>query len=94
MSKKITKQNITNFLEGNGRLILQMAGVLTPVVDEQVAYRLLVCKDDCVVSGACKKCGCSLPGRAFATDTCNPERFPDILEEDEWNKYKIDNEIE
>jgi hypothetical protein len=93
MSKKITKQNITNFLEGNGRLFLQKAGVLTPAVEEQVAYRLLICKDDCVVDGACKKCGCSLPGRAFATESCNSERFPDILEEAEWIKYKTENEI-
>lgn len=94
MSKKINLQNINNFLTGNTRQILDNYGVLAPHLQEQVKYRLTLCQDDCVKQGACKNCGCTLPGRAFATPSCEPKRFPDLMNEEDWNKFKIDNNIE
>lgn len=94
MSHKITPKNIYNYFEGNARLLLDNLGVSMKHIEQQVAYRLLTCKDDCVIAGKCKQCGCSLPGRAFSTPSCNEERFPDMMNEEDWNKYKKEKNIE
>ena len=94
MSKKITTQNIFNYIEGNGRLILNKLGLSQPHIKEQVAYRLLTCKDDCVPNGICKICRCPLPDRAFSTQSCNLERFPNLMNEEDWFKYKEENGID
>jgi hypothetical protein len=97
MSKKITYKNIYNFFEGNSRMILSKLGIikiaLSTHIDDQIAYRLLICKDDCVPAGKCKVCGCGLPGRAFSSLSCNKERFPDIMSEEDWINYKKENNI-
>lgn len=94
MSQKITLSNINNFVTGNTRQILNQMGMISPHIKEQVTYRLAHCKDDCVKLGRCQKCTCPLPGRAFSTTSCNPDRFPDLMNEEDWNQYKIDNGIE
>ncbi len=94
MSRKITKQNIFNYIEGNGRLILSKLGLSQPHIKEQIAYRLLTCKDTCVPAGRCKVCTCPLPDRAFSTNTCNKELFPDLMSEQDWTNYKLNNNIE
>lgn len=95
MSKKITRQNIFNYIEGNGRSILSKLGLSQPHIKEQVAYRLLVCKDDCVPNGRCSHgtCTCKLPDRAFSTASCNKSRFPDLMNEEDWFNYKEENGI-
>jgi hypothetical protein len=92
MSKEITVQNIYNFIEGNIRLKTK---TLQPQhIKEQVAYRLLKCKDDCAKNGKCIKCGCSFPDRAYSSQSCNTDRFPSFLNKVDWELYKIDNKIE
>lgn len=94
MSKEITSKNIYNFFEGNSRMILDKLGITSTHIEEQVAHRLLTCKDDCVIAGKCKVCTCPLPNRAFSTSSCNKERFPDLMNEENWNNYKTKNNIE
>ena len=93
MSKNITLANINNYINGNGRFILNKFNLIPDFIKEQVSYRLLVCKDDCGKMGKCKVCTCPLPNRAFSTTTCNAERFPDLMSEKDWELYKINNEI-
>ena len=95
MSNKITLNNIFNYVQGNANLILDKAGMVSQSFKEQIAFRSLSCKDDCVKTGKCKHCGCSLPGRFFTAKSCNNgEIFPDIMDEENWEKYKINNKIE
>ena len=55
----------------------------------------MVCKNDCVKLGYCKYCGCSIPGKLYVTTSCNNgERFPDLMCEADWEKYKTENNIE
>jgi len=76
-------------------MILDKAGMVSQAFKEQIAFRHLKCKDDCVKAGKCKHCGCGLPGRFFTVKSCNNgDRFPDIMEEEEWKQYKIENKIE
>ena len=91
MSKEITVQNIYNFIEGNIRLKTK---TLQPQhIKEQVAYRLLKCKEDCAKKGSCIKCGCDFTDRAYSTRSCNNERFPDFLSKIDGELYKIDKKI-
>jgi len=91
MGKKITLNNINNFLSGNIRMVASQLGILDEDKQEQVALRLLTCKDTCVKEGRCRICTCSLPNRAFSTESCNKELFPDLMNKDEWIKYKEEN---
>jgi len=62
---------------------------------EQVAYRVGICKDDCVKEGKCKYCGCKLPGKFYSRFSCNgDERFPGIMTKKRWEDYKLENDIE
>lgn len=66
----------------------------TPLyIKEQVAYRLTICKDDCVKTGYCIVCDCPTHKKAWAETSCSPKRFPDRLDKESWEKYKKENEI-
>ena len=91
MSKEITLSNIYNFIEGNIRL--KTKSIQPSHIKEQIAYRLLKCKDDCAKIGHCIICGCDFPDRAYSTESCNTKRFPNFLSKVDWELYKIDNKI-
>lgn len=91
MSHKITKQNIFNFIEGNTRMFTEEFQVNH--IKEQIAYRALLCKDDCEANGKCIKCGCSYPGRIYTSQSCNKDRFPDMMSRLEWEEFKINNDV-
>jgi hypothetical protein len=91
MSKEITVQNIYNFIEGNIRLRTK---TLQPNhIKEQIAYRLLKCSNDCAKKSECIICGCDFPDRAYSTESCNTNRFPNFLSKLEWEDFKTNNKI-
>jgi hypothetical protein len=54
----------------------------------------MICKDECVDLGYCVYCGCDIPGKLYVKDSCNGgERFPDLMNKKDWEKFKLDNEI-
>lgn len=92
---KITPKKIFQFIEGNLKLLGDKMHLLPKHEREQVLYRSMVCKNDCVKLGYCKYCGCSIPGKLYVTTSCNNgERFPDLMGEADWEKYKTENNIE
>ncbi len=61
---------------------------------EQFLFRVSLCKDDCFKSRKCIYCGCSVPGKLYVSESCNGgERFPDMMNPEEWEKYKKDKNI-
>ena len=92
MSKEITVQNIYNFIEGNTRLFTK--SIQPEHIKQQIAYRMLLCKDDCAKEGHCIKCGCDYPGRVYTTESCNTDRFPDFMSRIDWEEFKKDKNIE
>ena len=91
MSKKITINNIKNFIEGNTNQVLSSMGLKPESFMEQVRYRKSVCLE-CLNAGACLRCGCSLPGRFYTEESCNKgELFPDIMNDEDWLKFKQEN---
>ena len=92
MSKEITLNNIYNFIEGNTRLFTK--SIQPEHIKQQIAYRMLLCKDDCAKEGHCIKCGCDYPGRIYTTESCNTDRFPDCMSRIDWEEFKKDKNIE
>ena len=91
MSKEITLSNIYNFIEGNTRLFTK--SIQPEHIKQQIPYRMLLCKDDCAKEGHCIKCGCDYPGRVYTSESCNLDRFPNLMSRIEWEEFKIKNEI-
>jgi hypothetical protein len=91
---KITLKNIKHYIEGNIKMLGDKMYLLPEHEKEQVAYRAMICKDECVKLGYCVYCGCDIPGKLYVKDSCNGgERFPDIMNKIDWEKFKLDNEI-
>lgn len=94
MKKKVTLANIKSFLEGYKNMFLLKLGTKPDWFKEQVAYRMSVCSNDCMIKRECKYCGCDVPAKMLVEKSCNNgERFPDIMNEQDWIKYKEDNGI-
>lgn len=92
--KKITLNNIQSFLEGYKNMFLLQLGTKPIWFKEQVAYRMSICANDCMITKKCIKCGCSVPGKLMTEQSCNTDRFPNIMNEEDWIKFKKDNKIE
>jgi hypothetical protein len=91
---KITPKKILQFLEGNLKMFGEKIYLLSDHEKEQVAYRAMLCKDECVELGYCKYCGCDLPGKFYVRESCNSgEIFPDLMKKEDWEKYKLENNI-
>lgn len=93
MKQKITIKNIKSFLEGNIQLGLEQLNLQPVHIQEQIAYRRLLCKDDCAVNNQCIKCGCDFKGKTSVQKSCNPERFPDLMSKIEWEQFKQQHDI-
>jgi hypothetical protein len=91
---EINLKNILQFAEGNVNMFIDKLNLLPKHKREQVMWRLEICKDDCVIKGRCKYCGCSVPGKLYVDRSCNSgERFPDMMEELEWEEFKKNNNL-
>jgi hypothetical protein len=85
---------ILQFVEGNLNMFGDKFDLFPEHKKEQLLYRLDICKNDCVIEGKCIYCGCSVPGKLYVSTSCNSgERFPNMMESEEWEKYKIENNI-
>ena len=93
MKQQITLKNIYSFIQGNLQMRLDGMGLKPQYYQEQIAYRMLQCQD-CYKQKKCKECNCELPGKFYVTKSCNNgERFPDLMNEEDWLIYKEEHEI-
>ncbi len=93
MDQKITLKNISSFLEGNSQRVLEELKLQPQHIREQIAYRRLLCSKDCAINNACIICGCDFKGKTSVKESCNKDRFPDLMGRFEWNIYKEHNDI-
>lgn len=90
----VTAKMVKQYLEGNLKMLGDVFFLLPRHLREQVAWRTYICRDECVKEGVCKYCGCSLPGKFYVKKSCNDgDKFPDLMDLDEWNEYKLQNNI-
>lgn len=85
---------ILQFIEGNLKMLGDKFNLLPQHEREQVLYRSEICKDDCMKKGKCIYCGCSVPGKLYVKKSCNNgKRFPDMMNAEDWNQFKSNNNI-
>lgn len=89
------QKNIKNYIEGNFKYFQNKLTNGRPRHEiEQVVWRLSKCENDCLINNKCIYCGCPPKKKAFIKESCNDgERFPDLMNEEDWNKYKLENNI-
>lgn len=91
----LNTKKIKSFIEGNFKYLQREMGGLPLHIEEQVAWRLSLCYNDCVPNGKCKECNCPTEKKILVKESCNyGERFPDMMNEKDWEQYKKDNNIE
>lgn len=83
---------IKQFIEGNLNMLVDDVFGKPLYYKEQILYRASKC-EDCYDVGKCKECGCKLPGKHYVQESCNLQRFPDLMDEAEWKQFKDENEI-
>ena len=88
----ITINNIQEYIEGNLKMLGDKLKIIPEHESEQVRYRAEICKNDCVKHGYCVNCGCDLPGKFYVVKSCS-KRFPDIMDAESWEEYKLENNI-
>lgn len=86
-------KNIASFIEGNAKYFYDQLLPLPQHTKDQIIWRLSKCESDCLVEGVCRKCTCPPIKKAFVNESCNPERFPDLMNKEDWEQYKKDNNI-
>lgn len=105
--EKITFKNILRYLQGWKRYIVyyltKRSIFLKRVSDsidllpkhkkEQFEWRLLVMNKKCLQGGNCVICGCQTPQLQMIDDACSGKCYPKMMDEKEWNEYKIKNHI-
>jgi hypothetical protein len=85
---------IFQFVEGHLKMFGDKFNLLPEHQKEQFLFRVSICKNDCLKSRQCIYCGCSVPGKLYVSESCNGgERFPDMMNPEEWEKYKKDKKI-
>jgi len=100
--KDLTRKNLKAFVQGNTRLLRQKLAKklgdtwgrefleLEDHLKEQVEYRMMICKETCLPEGNCRVCNCAVPGKMFASISCNEGvLFPPLKSKEEWEKFKI-----
>ena len=95
MKTNYNKEKGTKFIIATKGKALIDLGAVEPFEIEQIAYRLEQCKDDCGKEGRCKECGCNFNKMMYAQKSCNQgERFPETMNEQDWEQFKKENNIE
>lgn len=91
---KIKVKDVGYFIEGNWKYFKNKLWASPDYIVEQVKYRLYLCKDDCLIANSCIHCTCPPRKKAWVVDSCNNgERFPDLMNKEDWGKFKQENNI-
>lgn len=92
--EQLTFNNMKGFIQGNVRKFLEDIDYnnLDYYIREQIIYRSLTCRT-CTIEGKCVICGCQTPEKFYEDRACEGEKYPYMLEEKEWLKFKQDNNI-
>jgi len=91
--EQITFKNIKSFLLGNYQYYLSKVKERPRHLLEQTYWRLYTCRNTCLTTQRCMICSCPTVKKAFAPDSCNPSLFPNLMSGQEWEQYKIKNNI-
>ena len=87
--KDITLKNISEFIEGNFKYLMDTFKTLPKHEKEQVLWRASKCPPSCSRTGMCHYCSCDYPAKLYVHKSCNKGlTLPDIMDEESWKQYK------
>ena len=89
----ITIGNIKSFIQGHSRFYLDKISLLPTFKKEQVFYRIYICRDTCIPFKKCEVCKCPAIKKSYADASCNLEKFPNLMGQVEWEKYKVEHNL-
>lgn len=93
----ITLHNITKYATAKVRKARHYYGGdilgLDEHIVEQFEWRKTKAKAECMEKGACVECGCETPDLFYASEPCEGNCYPDMMDKEEWKKYKEDEGI-
>lgn len=104
---KVNLKNIKKFIQGWIRYIIYKLYLKKKLMDkvsdsftllpehkrEQFEYRLVTMNQTCLKQGSCVVCGCSTPQLQMADAACEGNCYPEMMNEENWNKYKLENDL-
>jgi hypothetical protein len=94
-NKGVSLTNVQSFIEGNLKYYKDKFLSSPKYLQEQYHYRLYKCKDSCIPQEKCEVCKCPPLKKAWVTKSCNNgTKFPDLMDSDNWDEYKEDNDID
>lgn len=92
--RKVTTNDVLNFLEGNFKFYKSIFIEEPEHIQEQLAYRYKLCEKDCIPDNKCIVCKCPPIKKHFVKSSCNPDRFPDLMNADDWEEFKNSEEYD
>lgn len=99
MQNRYTPKNVRSFIQGYSRYYYDNIFGLAEHIKQQVIYRLYTCKDSCLKQteedkiGRCEECKCPTIQKAYATKSCNLEKFPDLMDRKSWESFMEEKNI-
>ncbi len=97
MKAKINLHNIKSYIQGNWRaaLLEYYPDGLSPHIEEQYYWRIKQVQEkspECLEKGKCKICSCDTPELFMADKACEGNRYPEMMDEYEWEKFKEESD--
>lgn len=90
---QITPSNIKGFIQGNFRKFMEdYPGVIEDYIYEQVQWRLGIMDENCLINKQCP-CTCSVPNKQYEDRQCEKGCYPDMMNKEDWEKFKLENNI-
>lgn len=60
---------------------------------EQIVFRVFCCKS-CFQNKKCNNCNCNPIDKVVEPTSCNSKMYPNILNEEKWEKFKKEHNIQ
>jgi len=89
----LTLKNVKAFIQGNLRYLNEKYELdidfikLKDYQQEQVVFREMIADRECITNEECK-CACPIPKLFYADKTCDEECYPEMMDENNWIKFK------
>lgn len=84
---------VKEYIEGNVKYYKDKFFNSADFIKEQIYFRLNECKDDCLIENKCRNCTCPPRKKVWVSNSCNPNRFPDLMNKPDWEAYKEEHNI-
>lgn len=96
---QINPKNIKGFIQAKHREVLDSFGELPKYIKEQSQWRLnqvRIKSPKCYEEDKCVHCGCQVSSKVLEQRACSNNGFcyPEMMNEADWNLFKINFEIE